>query len=132
MSATMSTAITRGVRVTVRTHYIKEQSNPRDRRYRFAYTIRIENEGRDTVKLESRHWVITHGDGRVEEVRGAGVVGAQPVLAPGRGFEYTSGCELGTPSGSMRGTYQMIVTNTGERFDATIAAFDLRLPHTLN
>jgi len=132
MSATMSTAITRGVRVTVRSLYLKDQSSPRHHRYRFAYTIRIENEGRDTVKLESRHWIITHADGRVEEVRGAGVVGSQPELAPGKGFEYTSGCELGTPSGSMRGSYQMVVSSTGERFDATIAAFDLRLPHSLN
>ena len=128
----MSTATTRGVRVTVRSAYLKDQSSPRDRRYRFAYTIRIENESRETVKLESRHWVITHGDGRVEEVRGAGVVGAQPVLVPGQGFEYTSGCELGTPSGTMRGSYQMLVPSTGERFDAAIALFDLRLPHTLN
>ncbi len=128
----MSTATTRGVRVTVRSAYLKDQSSPRARRYRFAYTIRIENESRETVKLESRHWVITHGDGRVEEVRGAGVVGAQPVLVPGQGFEYTSGCELGTPSGTMRGSYQMLVPSTGERFDAAIALFDLRLPHTLN
>lgn len=128
----MSTAITRGVRVTVQSFYLKEQSAPRERRYRFAYTVRIENQGRETVQLEGRHWIITNADGRVDEVRGAGVVGAQPTLPPGEGFEYTSGCELETPRGTMQGSYQMVVAGSGERFDADIAAFDLSLPLTLN
>lgn len=128
----MSTAITRGVRVTVQCVYLKEQSVPRERRYRFAYTVRIKNEGRETVQLEGRHWIITNADGRVDEVRGAGVVGAQPTLPPGQGFEYTSGCELATPRGTMKGTYQMIVAESGERFDADIAAFDLVPPFSLN
>ena len=97
----------------------------------FAYTVRIDNEGAETAQLRSRHWIITDGDGRVEEVRGPGVVGQQPLLKPGEHFEYTSGCVLQTPRGQMHGTYQM-VRDGGATFDATIAPFDLALPYSLN
>lgn len=130
-SAPVSTALTNGIRVTVSTVYIANQSSPAQRRYVFAYTIRIANEGGDTVQLRTRHWIITHGSGKVEEVRGPGVVGQQPVLRPGEHFEYTSGCVLETPRGSMRGTYQMHTT-TGKSFDADIAEFELAMPHSLN
>jgi ApaG protein len=127
----VSTAITEGFRITVSTQYVPNQSAPQARRYVFAYTIRIANEGSLTAQLKSRHWVITDGNGKVEEVRGPGVVGQQPLLRPGEHFEYTSGCVLETPRGTMRGTYQMR-TNDGRAFDATIAPFDLLLPYSLN
>lgn len=127
----MSIAITSGIRVNVSSTYVPSQSVPAERRYVFAYTVRITNEGTDTVQLRSRHWIITHGSGKVEEVRGAGVVGQQPTLRPGEHFEYTSGCVLGTPRGSMRGTYQMERQNGGS-FDAEIAPFTLAMPLTLN
>lgn len=127
----MSEALTRGIRVSVKTQYVPEQSAPREHRYVFAYTIRIANESHARVQLKSRHWIITDGDGKVEEVRGPGVVGVQPTLPPGQGFEYTSGCVLATPRGEMRGSYQMEAEN-GETFDAAIATFVLTLPHTLN
>jgi len=97
----------------------------------FAYTIRITNEGDARVQLVSRHWIIADANGREEEVRGPGVVGEQPVLPPGKFFEYTSGCPLPTPFGSMRGTYQMI-TSEGESFDAEIAPFALAEPHAVH
>jgi ApaG protein len=127
----VSAAITNGIRVTVSTVYVPSQSAPTAHRYVFAYTIRIANEGTQTVQLRSRHWIITHGSGKVEEVRGPGVVGQQPVLKPGEHFEYTSGCVLDTPRGTMHGTYQMHVTG-GEMFDAEIAQFQLAMPHSLN
>lgn len=127
----VSTAITQGVRVTVSTVYVPSQSNPKERRYVFAYTVRISNEGKDVVQLRSRHWIITDGAGKVEEVRGPGVVGQQPVLRSGEHFEYTSGCVLETPRGTMRGTYQMLVEG-GRTFDAEIATFALSMPHSLN
>jgi ApaG protein len=127
----VSSAITQGVRVNVSTVYVPSQSVPSEHRYVFAYTIRITNEGTDTVQLRSRHWIITHGSGKVEEVRGPGVVGQQPVLRPGEHFEYTSGCVLETPRGSMRGTYQMQYQD-GRTFNADIASFTLAMPHTLN
>jgi ApaG protein len=127
----VSTALTDGIRVSVTSTYLPEQSAPRAKRYVFAYTVRISNEGEATAQLRTRHWVITDGDGRVEEVRGDGVVGAQPTLRPGQSFEYTSGCVLRTPRGTMHGTYQMH-REDGRSFDAEIAPFDLRLPHTLN
>ena len=96
-----------------------------------AYTVRIANEGGETAQLRTRHWIITDGDGKVQEVRGEGVVGAQPVLKPGQHFEYTSWCMLPTPHGSMHGTYQM-VTDGGDEFDAAIAPFPLALPYSLN
>ncbi|AKU99201.1 ApaG protein [Labilithrix luteola] len=127
----MSTATTEGIQVTVRVSYVPEQSSPRMHRYVFAYTVRIANDGGAPAQLRSRHWVITDGDGRIEEVRGPGVVGQQPTLNPGDQFEYTSGCVLTTPRGEMRGTYQMHRPD-GSTFDATIAPFSLALPYSLN
>ncbi len=127
----VSAAITNGIRVTVSTVYVPSQSAPTAHRYVFAYTVRIANEGTQTVQLKSRHWVITHGTGKVEEVRGPGVVGQQPVLKPGEHFEYTSGCVLETPRGTMHGTYQMHA-GEGQMFDADIATFPLAMPHSLN
>ena len=127
----MSTALTNGIMVTVKSEYIPERSSLSSRQFAFAYTVRIENQGGETAQLRSRHWIITDGNGSVQEVRGDGVVGAQPVLRPGENFEYTSWCVLATPSGSMRGTYQM-VTDRGQSFDADISPFRLALPATLN
>jgi ApaG protein len=127
----VSTATTEGIQVSVSVTYVPEQSAPRVRRYVFAYTIRIANNGESPAQLKSRHWVITDGDGKVEEVRGPGVVGQQPLLKPGEQFEYTSGCVLTTPRGEMRGTYQMHRPD-GTAFEATIAPFALSLPHSLN
>lgn len=127
----MSTAITEGIKVTVSTVYVPSQSSPTERRYVFAYTIRILNEGAETAQLRTRHWVITHGNGKTEEVRGPGVVGHQPTLRPGEHFEYTSGCVLETPRGSMRGSYQMHRPD-GRSFDAEVASFVLAMPHSLN
>ena len=127
----MSTAITQGIRVHVTTVYVPSQSSPAAKRYVFAYTIRITNEGTEEVQLRTRHWIITHGSGKVEEVRGPGVVGHQPKLRPTEHFEYTSGCVLETPRGSMRGTYQMQRPD-GSMFDAEIAPFTLAMPHSLN
>jgi ApaG protein len=97
----------------------------------FAYDVRITNQGEDTVQLVSRHWVITDASGRVEEVRGPGVVGEQPILKKGEHFQYTSGCPLPTPMGTMHGSYQMI-TERGERFDAKIDPFTLAEPYSMN
>jgi len=127
----MSSAVTEGIAVTVESHYLSERSMPTDGRYAFMYRVRIENRGGSAAQLRSRHWIITDGDGRVEEVKGEGVVGAQPHLMPGQAFEYTSWCLLRTPHGSMRGTYQM-VREDGQRFDAVIAPFALALPYSLN
>ena len=127
----MSNAITQGIRVMVSSSYLPERSTPTLREYVFSYTVKITNEGSETAQLRSRHWVITDGEGNVQEVKGDGVVGAQPVLRPGQSFEYSSGCALRTPRGTMHGTYQM-VREDGRRFDATIAAFALSLPHSLN
>ncbi len=127
-----SEAVTRGVRVKVECHYSEEHSEPRDHRWFFVYTIRLENESNQAVQLINRHWIITDANGRVEEVRGPGVVGKQPLLKPGESFEYSSGCPLRTRFGSMHGTYDMRVTESGEHFDATIAPFPLRLPGAFN
>jgi ApaG protein len=127
----VSNAITNGIRVSVSSNYIPAQSAPKARRYVFAYTVRIANEGTESAQLKSRHWIITDGNGKVEQVRGPGVVGEQPMLRPGEHFEYTSGCVLETPRGSMEGTYQM-VRSDGSEFDATIAPFALMLPYSLN
>jgi ApaG protein len=127
----VSTATTEGIRVTVRVTYVPDQSAPRMRRYVFAYTVRIANEGDAPAQLKNRHWVITDGEGKVEEVRGPGVVGQQPMLGPGEQFEYTSGCVLPTPRGEMRGSYEMHRPD-GTTFDATIAPFSLALPYSLN
>lgn len=126
-----STAISEGIRVTVRAEYVPDQSSPVERRYVFAYTVKIENQGKRPAQLRTRHWIITDGNGQVEEVRGSGVVGKQPYLKPGQAFEYTSGCVLKTSRGEMRGTYQM-VRDDGSAFDAIIATFGLSLPHSLN
>ena len=127
----MSTAMTRGILVTVRSQYIPEKSSTAARQFAFAYTVNIANRGEVTAQLESRHWIITDAEGDVQEVRGEGVVGAQPVLEPGEEFEYTSWCMIATPVGTMRGSYQM-VTADGERFDAEIAPFKLTPSPLLN
>lgn len=119
------------IRVSVKTHYIERESNPAHGHYVFAYTITIENQGSLAAKLLSRHWVITNANGMVQEVKGPGVVGEQPLLQPGEGFEYTSGTVLDTPVGSMQGTYQMKAEDEHE-FDAEIPAFVLALPNTLH
>jgi ApaG protein len=126
-----SQAVTRRVRVQVEARYSPDHSHPPSSRWFFLYTINIANEGDQTVQLVTRHWIITDATGHVEEVRGPGVVGQQPVLEPGQSFEYTSGCPLATPYGTMRGTYQM-VTASGERFDAEIPQFELRGPYTVH
>lgn len=126
-----SEAVTRGIRVNVLAQYVPERSDPGEGHWFFAYRIRISNEGAEAAQLVSRHWIITDAEGRVEEVRGPGVVGEQPVLAPGQSFEYTSFCPLPTAFGTMQGTYQM-VTRSGARFDAEIAAFTLAEPTALN
>jgi ApaG protein len=127
----VSNTTSHGIRVSVKSEYVPEQSSPKSHRYVFAYTVRIANEGQGPAQLRSRHWIITDGAGKIEEVRGPGVVGQQPLLRPGEHFEYTSGCVLGTPRGEMRGTYQMHRPD-GTTFDATIAPFSLGLPYSLN
>jgi ApaG protein len=126
-----SEAITRGVRVFVQAEYAPERSRPAKNEWFFLYTVKISNEGLEPVQLVTRHWVITDGTGRVEEVRGPGVVGQQPMLKPGESFEYTSGCPLATRFGVMEGTYQMVSEN-GDLFDARIAPFALSEPYTVN
>jgi ApaG protein len=128
----MSRALTNGILVTVKSAYMPERSTPTLRRFAFAYTVTIANEGGDTAQLLRRHWIITDGDGNVEEVEGEGVVGEQPILGPGESFEYTSWCQLATPSGSMHGTYRMVTNNTGASFEAEIAPFRLGMPYSLN
>ncbi len=130
-AAEMSNAVTEGIRVSVKSEYLADQSVPASKRYVFAYTVRIENEGSEPAQLRTRHWIITDGSGKVEEVRGPGVVGQTPYLRPGERFEYTSGCVLQTPRGDMHGTYQMHRPD-GREFDAVIARFVLALPHSLN
>lgn len=127
----MTDTVTRGVRITVAPRYVPEQSEPEKAHYLFAYHVTIRNDGDQTVQLMSRHWIITDGEGKVEEVRGPGVVGYQPKLAPGEQFQYTSGCPLTTPVGTMHGSYQM-VTESGEEFDARIEPFRLAVPRALN
>lgn len=126
-----SEATTRAVRVRVQAEYAPERSEPSKNRWFFLYTITISNDGPETVQLLTRHWIITDGTGHVEEVRGPGVVGKQPILKTGESFEYTSGCPLTTPFGAMEGTYQMI-TAGGERFDVKIAAFTLSEHYTVH
>ena len=128
----MSDTTTRGVRILVRPRYIPEQSDPDNGQWLFAYHIIIRNEGQQTVQLISRHWVITNGEGKVEEVRGPGVVGYQPILKPGEEFEYTSGCPLTTPVGTMHGEFNMVLPDSGEKFDAKIEPFRLAVPKALN
>jgi len=119
------------IKVDVETSFLAEQSDPGRSRYVFAYTITIRNEGSAPARLLTRHWIITHANGKVQEVRGDGVVGEQPYLKPGQGFRYSSGATLETPVGVMQGSYQMIADD-GERFDAPIAPFRLAMPGVLH
>ncbi len=121
-------ATTRHIRVTVRSHYLADQSRPDEGTYVWAYRIRIENFGRETVQLLRRTWLITDARGRTQRVQGAGVVGQQPVLEPGEAFEYTSGTPLDTPSGFMAGQYHLVVRDSGEEFDVEIPTFSLDSP----
>ena len=124
----MYEAVTRGIRVRVTPRYLEDQSSPEEEQFFWEYTIDIINEGSETVRLRSRYWRITDAMGTRREVRGPGVVGKTPVLAPGASFRYTSGCPLATPSGIMVGSYQM-ATETGELFDVAVPAFWLDSPH---
>lgn len=119
------------IKVTAQAFYLEAQSDPDQERYVFAYTVVIQNEGSVAAKLLSRHWIITDANGKIEEVRGDGVVGEQPYLRPGEGFQYTSGAILETAVGSMRGSYQMIADD-GVSFAADIPAFVLSIPRTLH
>jgi len=119
------------IRVTVQTRFLNEQSAPKDNRYVFSYTIRIANTGTVGAKLLTRHWIITDANGKVQEVRGDGVVGEQPWLRPGDDFNYTSGAVLETAVGTMRGSYHMLADD-GRHFDATIAQFTLSIPRTVH
>lgn len=123
----MYRAVTRDIQVTVEPHYLADESSPDDGRFVWAYSVDIVNLGLDTVRLRARQWRIVDALGRLEEVRGLGVVGEQPVLAPGERFEYTSGCPLRTSSGMMEGCYEM-ETVDGERFEVAIPAFSLDIP----
>ena len=131
LHASASEAITNNVRVEVEARFAPDRSQPFENEWFFLYTVRITNEGDDRVQLLSRHWIITDATGHTEEVRGPGVVGAQPVLQPGESFQYTSSCELNTSTGVMRGTYQM-VTGTDHHFDVEIAPFALHEPYTVH
>ena len=122
---------THKIDIAVKTAYIEKQSMPNQNRYVFAYTITISNSGVSTAKLISRHWLITDAAEHVQEVRGEGVVGEQPVLAPGESFSYTSAAMIETPVGTMHGSYQMIADD-GTKFDATIPAFRLSIPNVLH
>jgi len=126
-----SEAITNNVRVEVESRFAPELSQPFQSQWVFHYTVRITNEGDETVQLLSRHWIIKDETGHVDEVRGPGVVGEQPILSPGEGFQYTSRCQLATSSGLMRGTYQMVTTD-GDHFDVEIAPFALQEPYTIH
>ena len=119
---------TKRIRVAVKPAYLDDQSDPEDDRYVWSYTVTIENRGAEPVQLLSRYWNIVDGTGRMQEVRGPGVVGAQPVIAPGESFQYTSGCPLETASGTMSGRYQMM-SASGESFEAEIPAFLLESPY---
>ena len=119
------------IKVDVETRYVADQSDPRERRYVFTYTITLRNEGQMPAKLLTRHWIITDADGKVQEVRGDGVVGEQPHLKPGQGFRYSSYAVLETPVGAMQGSYQM-QADDGTRFDAPIAPFRLAMPALLH
>jgi ApaG protein len=127
----MSDANRYEIRVEPRSAYVADQSEPELGRFVFAYTITITNTGTVAAKLVSRHWIITDGEHRVQEVRGPGVVGEQPLLAPGQSFEYTSGASLATPVGTMQGSYRMLAAD-GREFDAEIPSFTLSVPRTLH
>ena len=123
----MYQAVTRGISVTVTPRYMPEESSPDESRYFFAYTVEIINTSLERVQLKARYWRIVDAHGHLQEVRGAGVVGEQPVLGPGEGYSYTSGCPLTTPSGTMEGSYVM-ETADGDTFEAEIPAFSLDIP----
>jgi len=123
----MYESTTRDIKVVVQPQYLAQQSKPEDSYFVWSYTIIIENTGTDAVRLRTRYWHITDGVGRVQEVRGEGVVGEQPLIAPGESFKYTSGAPLATPSGFMSGSYQM-ETGTGQPFEVEIPAFSLDQP----
>ncbi len=127
----VSQVVTNGIRVEVLSQYSSENSRPLEDEWVFQYTVRITNEGPETVRLMSRHWIITDASERTEEVKGPGVVGEQPVLEPGQSFQYSSWCPLKTPIGRMHGTYRMVRRN-GTHFDAEIAPFGLRAKYTVN
>lgn len=127
----MNEAVLNDIQVDVETRYIEEQSNPEQNYYVFAYTITIQNKGRQTAQLLTRHWVITDSNQKIQEVRGDGVVGEQPVLKPGEQFVYTSGTMLETSVGTMKGSYQM-VADDGSYFDAEIDEFVLSTPRVLH
>lgn len=126
-----SDTTTRGIRIEVTSEYVPERSSPAEQEYFFQYHVRISNTGTERAKLVSRKWVITDADGQVERAEGPGVVGEQPVLAPGAEFRYTSFCPIKTPVGAMQGSYHMVTTN-GEGFDAAISAFTLAVPRALH
>ena len=128
---TASSTTTSGIRIELRSEFMPERRSPRDASYLFQYDVRISNVASETAQLISREWIITNADGEVERVKGPGVIGEQPVLAPGGSFEYTSYCPLKTAVGSMQGSYQMVTAN-GDRFDAAISAFTLAVPNALN
>lgn len=119
------------IAVTVAPQYLPDQSEPQEQQFVFAYTVRITNNGRHAAQVISRHWVITDGNQHIQEVRGLGIVGQQPLLKPGETFEYTSGCPLPTPVGSMRGSY-LCVGENGVPFDVPIQEFVLAMPRTLH
>lgn len=129
--APMSEAVTENIRVEVLARYSPENSRPLEDVWAFQYTVRITNQGSETVQLISRHWIITDGFDRVEEVQGPGVVGEQPVLEPGKSFKYSSWCPLKTPTGMMHGTYQM-ADSKGRQFDIEIAPFALKARYAVN
>jgi ApaG protein len=129
--APMSEAVTNNIRVEVLSRYSPENSRPLEDVWAFQYTVRITNQGSDTVQLISRHWIITDGLDHVEEVEGPGVVGEQPVLEPGKSFKYSSWCPLKTPTGMMHGTYQMVGAK-GQQFDIEIAPFGLKARYAVN
>lgn len=124
----MYSQTTRDITVTVQPMFLEKESSPDEQHYMWAYHVKIENNGSATVQLRNRYWRITDAFGRIQEVRGAGVVGEQPVLKPGESFEYTSGTPLPTPSGIMVGAFQM-ESDSGERFDVGVPAFSLDSPH---
>jgi len=123
------TKTTRGIRVSVKSFYLEDQSQPDEGRFVWAYRVTIENQGAQTVQLLRRTWRITNGQGRVQHVHGEGVVGEQPTLEPGESFEYTSGTPLDTPTGFMVGDYHMVLPASGETFDVGIPTFSLDSPH---
>jgi ApaG protein len=131
MTGPVSEAVTNSIRVEVISKYSPENSRPHQDAWIFEYTVRITNQGQDTVQLISRHWIITDALDNVEEVQGPGVVGQQPVLEPGDSFKYSSWCPLKTPTGIMHGTYQMI-GNQGGKFDIEIAPFALKARYMVN